>query len=272
MSVVCFGSRNRVALLVLIKVEKMKSTFRLISMGFILVVTACNVPMAKPTNVPTQGSVQPTSLEVKVDNTPVEPTMPVVESTADTPAPAAQPEQVTIAEFSEKDACKLITADEASQFLGEKVSPQAVDSPGYSFCTYFTPAGKSLLVSITFGDQVKKNFLNEIGQFQKGCSVSYSGSTRAPTPFPPEIEALMSKSVLDLYAMDLELQEKCGGKVESAAEFGPNAYIVPNAFGIGSIAVISGENYYTFSYGGSNMDISQMVEKTKEVVRAAMAK
>ena len=248
-------------------------------MGLILVMTACTAPTTKPPDVPSQvpqevmaENTQVPSAVPVVENTPVAPTATAVMNTEVVVVPTTLPEQVTVAEFTETNACKLITADEASQFLGETIAPQAIDTPGYSFCTFFTPAGKTLLISITSGDQVKKNFLNEIGQYQKGCKVSYSGSTRAPTPFPPEIEALMSKSPLELFNMDLELQEKCGGKIMNVPEFGPNAYILPNVFGIGSIAIISGESYYTFSFGAQNMDMNEMIGTTKDIVRSAMAK
>ena len=238
----------------------MKNIIRIVTLGLILGAVACNVPVEKPTVVPTQAPPQPTL--------PVQ----VVENTTVAPLPTAEQTMAVAVELTETDACKLYTSEEASLLLGETVKPQAVDSPGYSFCTYFAPDGKSILISVTIGDQAKKNFLNEIGQYQKGCNVSYSGGTSAPTPFPPEIEAMMSKSVLDLYTMDMEFQKKCGGIVKPLPEFGPNANLIPNFLGIASIGIISGENYYTFSYGGQKMEFSLMEEKTREIVQSALAK
>jgi len=237
----------------------MKIISHFVAFVFILGASACSAPIQKPDVVPTQLPPEPTLTAVVVENTTV------------APPPTAEPAMPAVAELTETDACKLYTPEEVNQLLGETVAPRAVDSPGYSFCTFFTPAGKTLLISITTGDQAKKNFLNEIGQFQKGCEVSYSGSTRAATPFPPEIEAMMGKSVLELYALDLELQTKCGGKVKPLPEFGPNANLVPNMMGIGSVAIVSGENYYTFSYEDSNININQMEEKAKEIVRSALS-
>jgi hypothetical protein len=123
------------------------------------------------------------------------------------------------------------------------------------------------------GDQAKKNFLNEISQYQKGCSVGYSGGTNTATPFPPEIETLMSKSVLELFQMDIQMQGNCGGKIEPVPEFGPNAYayLTPTGFQIGTVAIVSGDNFYSFAYADPGMDIAQMVEKAKEVTRAVLS-
>jgi hypothetical protein len=122
-------------------------------------------------------------------------------------------------------------------------------------------------------DQAKRNFLNEIAQYQKGCSVGYSAGTNTATPFPPEVEALMSKSVLELFQMDIQLQGNCGGEVVPVPEFGPNAYayLTPTTLQMGTVAVVSGDNFYSFGYADPGLDIAQMVEKAKEVARAAMS-
>ena len=123
---------------------------------------------------------------------------------------------------------------------------------------------------MTSGDQAKKNLLNEISQYQKGCSVSYSVGSSTATPFAPEIEALMSKPVLELYKMNIDLQAKCGGQIVPLPEFGPDAYAYLTTTGlqIGTVAIVSGDRIYTFSYAEPKLDIPQMVEKAKEVVRA----
>jgi hypothetical protein len=175
--------------------------------------------------------------------------------------------------LSETDACKLFDEVKASQVMGESVPAMPANTPGYSVCTFFTNTGKGIYITITMGDQAKKNFLNEISQYQKGCSVSYSGGTSTATPFPPEIEALMSKSVLELFQMDIQMQVNCGGKVEPLPEFGPNAYayLTPVAFKIGALAIVSGDNVYSFAYADPGLDIPQMVEKAKEVARVAIS-
>jgi hypothetical protein len=140
-------------------------------------------------------------------------------------------------------------------------------------CTFFTSTGKGIYIAITMGEQAKRNFLNEIAQYQKGCSVGYSGGTSTATPFPPEVEALMSKSVLELFQMDIQMQGNCGGKIEPVPEFGPNAYayLTPTGFQIGTLAIVSGNNFYSFAYADPGLDIAHMVEKAKEVARAVMS-
>jgi hypothetical protein len=225
----------------------------LLVLALFLAALACNLPTAMQNIVPPSQ----TSQEAQA-STPSLPTAGTTSSTA----------------LAETDACKLLSEAKASQILGEAVIPPAAsNAPGYSVCTFFTSTGKGIYVTIAMGDQAKKNFLNEISQYQKGCSVSYSGGTNTATPFPPEVEALMSKSVLELFQMDIQMQVNCGGKVEPLPEFGPNAYayLTPSAFKIGVVTIVSGNNIYGFGYADPGLDIPQMVEKAKEVVRAVLS-
>ena len=225
----------------------MKTKISILVLVFTLAALACNLPTAKSGTVPTQASQM---------------------------SPPSPPTAGTTSVLTETDACKLFDAVKASQVLGEAVIPPTpANAPGYSVCTFFTSTGKGIYVTITMGDQAKKNFLNDISQYQKGCSVGYSGSTSTATPFPPEVEALMSKSVLELFQMDIQMQVNCGGKVEPLPEFGPNAYayLTPSAFQIGALAIVSGDNVYSFAYADPGLDIPQMVEKAKEVARAAIS-
>jgi hypothetical protein len=218
----------------------------LLLLALILAALACNLPIEN------QGTVTPQA------SPPSMPTAEVISAMA----------------LTETDACKLLDETEASAILGETIIPPApINAPGYSVCTYFTSTGKGIYTAITMGDQAKRNFLNEIAQCQKGCSVGYSGGTNTATPFPPEVEALMSKSVLELFQMDIQLQVNCGWKIEPAPEFGPNAYayFTPIALQIGTLAIVSGDNFYSFSYADPGLDIVQMVEKAKEVTRAVMS-
>ena len=224
----------------------MKRRIGLLLLALILAALACNLPIEKPDTITPQAS--PLSM----------PTAEVIPAMA----------------LTETDACKLLDEAEASAILGETVIPPApINAPGYSVCTYFTSTGKGIYITITMGDQAKRNFLNEIAQYQKGCSVGYSGGTNTATPFPPEVEALMSKSVLELFQMDIQMQVNCGGKIEPAPEFGPNAYayLTPTALQIGTLAIVSGDNFYSFAYADPRLDIVQMVEKAKEVTRAVMS-
>ncbi|MEW6405877.1 MAG: hypothetical protein AB1649_29140 [Chloroflexota bacterium] len=224
----------------------MKTRINLLFSALILAALACNLPTEKPAAIPAQAS--PSSL------------------------PTA--EAIPAAALTETDACKLLDEAKASMILGETVIPPTpVNAPGYSTCIFFTTTGKGIYVTITMGEQAKRNFLNEIAQYQKGCSVGYSGGTNTATPFPPQVEALMSKSVLELFQMDIQMQVNCGGKIEAAPEFGPNAYayLTPTGFQIGTLAIVSADNFYSFAYADPGLDIAQMVEKAKEVTRAVMS-
>ena len=190
-------------------------------------------------------------------------------------SPPSLPTAGTTLSLTETDACKLFNEAQASAILGEAVIPPVpANATGYSVCTFFTSTmKKGIYISITMGDQAKKNLLNEISQYQKGCSVGYSGGTSTATPFPPEIEAMMSKSLLELLQMDIQMQTQCGGKIEPLPEFGANAYAYHGlgAFQIGTVAIVSGDNMYSFAYADPGLDIPQMVEKAKEVARAVIS-
>jgi hypothetical protein len=225
----------------------MKTKISVLVLVLILTALACNLPAAAtPAAVPLQASQTSTPPQLPAGITPT---------------------------LTETDACKLFDEVKASRVLGESIPAIPASSPDYSSCTFFTNTGRGIYITITMRDQAKKNFLNEISQYQKGCSVSYSGGTSTATPFPPEIEALMSKSVLELFQMDIQMQVNCGGKVEPLPEFGPNAYayLTPVAFKIGALAIVSGDNVYSFAYADPGLDIAQMVEKAREVARAAIS-
>jgi hypothetical protein len=226
---------------------KMKTKISILVLVLTLAALACNLPTEK------LGAITPQAPQTSP------PSLPTAESKS---------------VLTETDACKLLDETKASTILGEAIIPPTpANAPGYSVCTFFTSTGKGIYVTITMGDQAKKNFLNEISQYQKGCSVGYSGGTSTATPFPPEVEALMSKSVLELFQMDIQMQVNCGGKVEPLPEFGANAYayLTPSAFQIGALAIVSGDNVYSFAYADPGLDIPQMVEKAKEVARAAIS-
>lgn len=224
----------------------MKARAILLCLAMILATSACNLPTERP------GAITP-------QLSPPSPT-------------TAEAEPATA--LAETDACKLLDEARASTILGETVSPPTPsNAPGYSVCTFFTSTGKGIYVTITMGEQAKRNFLNEIAQYQKGCSIGYSGGTSTATPLPPEVEALMSKSALELFQMDIQMQRNCGGKIEPAPEFGPNAYayLTPTGFQIGTVAIVSGDSFYSFAYADPGMDIAQMVERAKEVTRAVLS-
>ncbi len=224
----------------------MKTRTNLACLALILAASACNAPTQKPGDITPQVSLPP------------------VAATEAAPATA----------LTETEACSLLDEARASRILGESANPAApTNAPGYSVCTFFTGTGKGIYITITMGDQAKRNFLNEIAQYQKGCSVSYSGGTSTATPFPPEVEALMSKSVQELFQMDIQMQGKCGGKIEPVPEFGPDtyAYLTPTGLQIGTVAMVSGDRFYSFAYADPSMDIAQMVERAKEVTRAVLS-
>jgi hypothetical protein len=237
----------------------LKTKLSILIVVFSLVTLACNLLTMKPGA--NQAQPSPSS-----PATAIEPTKTV---TIVTPTIQATANIETL--LTETDASKLFDEQKACQVLGEAVIPPVpANSPGYSVCPFFTNTGKGIYVAITIGDQAKKNLLNEISQYQKGCSVSYSGGTSTATPFPPAVEELMSMPVLELYKMDIEMKVKCGGKIEPLPEFGPDAYAYLTTTGLqmGSVAIVSGDRIYTFSYADPQLNIPQMVEKAKEVVWA----
>jgi hypothetical protein len=249
--------------------ENRKIKISVAVLGLILAALACNMPTQKPTDVapqailPLQATLPFTPTAAESDD------IPIIETSV------VQAPVQTTGELTETDACKLYDVEKASLLMGDPVTPPTpADSPEYSVCTFLTQTRKVIYVSVTKGDQAKKNFLNEIGQYQKGCSVGYSGGTSTATPFPPDIEALMSKSLPELFVMDMELQAKCGRKIEPLPEFGPNAYLISadsEMIKMASVGIVSGDNYYGFVYGDPTMDIAQMGEKAKEVARAALS-
>jgi hypothetical protein len=237
----------------------LKTKLSILIVVFSLVALACNLLTIKQGADQAQPSPSSPAAAIEPTKT-VNIVKPTIQATANTE---------TL--LTETDACKLFDGLKACQVLGEAVIPPApANSPGYSVCPFFTTTGKGIYVAITIGDQAKKNLLNEISQYQRGCSVSYSGGTSTATPFPPAVEALMSKPVLELYKMDIEMQVKCGGKIEPLPEFGPDAYAYLTTTGLqmGSVAIVSGDRIYSFSYADPKLNIPQMVEKAKEVVRA----
>lgn len=222
----------------------------------ILAALACSLPFGAPLSSPSASPPPATDAAP----TTLPPALPTPTVTTQSPPP-----------LSETDACKLFSTMKACSVLGEMPNPpMSSTSPEYSVCPFFTNSGKGIYVAVTIGDQAKKNFLNEIAQYQKGCSVGYSGGTNTATPFPPEIEVLMSKPLLELYQMDIALQQKCGMQIEPVPEFGQNAYasVSSGMFNMGTVVIISNENAYAFSYADPAMDTAQMVEKAKQVVRA----
>jgi hypothetical protein len=266
----------------------MKMRISVVLCALILLALACNLPTAKATIPTAQPALPPPPPPPQAPAAPAQPQSPGQEPTATlapTPTfikpadtavaqpPAGQPAQQTKGGLTETDACKLYSVEKATALLGDPVIPPTpFNSPGYSVCTLFTQTGKGIYIGITMGDQARKNFLNEIAQYQKGCSVSYSGGTSTATPFPPDIEAMMSKSVLELFEMDLKLMEKCGTRVDNLPEFGPNAYVIPTALKMGTVGIISGDNYYSFSYADPKLDIGKMQEKAKEITRDILSK
>ena len=45
----------------------------------------------------------------------------------------------------------------------------------------------------------------------------------------------------------------------------------PPVFKLARVAIVSGDNFYSFAYAETGMDIAQMVEKAKEVTRAMLS-
>lgn len=105
-------------------------------------------------------------------------------------------------------ACALIPQEKIKDLLGEDLMPpQDFDSicifPGIS-------ESRSLTINISRGEVARLNFLNIIAQHKKGCSLSFSsGTDNTPTPFPPEVMQLNSKSLAELAGIVIEGYGNC---------------------------------------------------------------
>jgi hypothetical protein len=178
--------------------------------------------------------------------------------------------------FADLEACTLVTSQSAEAAFGQPVDgPVRTSDTSVVSCSYFAvPAERFVTVTVYEGEDARNYLLNEITQLQSGCELVLS-TGELPTTFPPEVEALRSQSILDLFKQDLSVKSDCWGgqgfKFEQLAELGENVYFY-EAFLQGAIIGVATENaFITFLVGDVGAAPEQALEEAKEVVRQAVS-
>jgi hypothetical protein len=233
----------------------------------ILLAIACNAPAGSQVGS-LVGGASPT--EAGPGASPTQALVQPAGATAIQPLAGSQGAPV----ITETDPCKLLSAEKAALILGETPNVVPAEGGGISTCMFLTQkANKSILISFTSANVAKANFISEILQYQKGCSVSYSGGTSTATPLPPEGQALLSKSLPELFVMDLQLQAPCGGKSSPLPEYGSYAYSMETpVFPAVSVVIATEERLFTFTYAETGGDPAKLVENARAVAKAALGK
>lgn len=202
---------------------------------------------------------------------------PVIEPTA-TVESALPPTSsgAGIVEITELNPCGLVTKEYVETVLGYSVDdPTLAQETTFSMCTYIVKPGEFVTITIYEEDHAKSNFLNEIAQFQQGCSLSYRATTRdeTPTPLPPDVEALRSESIPELFLKNREMRKGCGGSHSQISELGSNVYALQqtglNAAGIG---IVTENVYVQYSLFITDMSAEQALETVTELVKLSIAK
>ena len=214
---------------------------------------ACNFPGLAAWPVPTS----PPPLSPSAEAAPSA-SFPALEpSPTPQPIPSEPPSVVSIP--PDADPCTLISVEKAEVFLGQAVSVNA-NSPGV--CMFLVEMGdRSLTVTLQSGEAAKLGYLDVIAQFQDDCNLSFQGGTDiTPTPLPPEILALSSKSLLELAGMAVDGYARCG-TVENFSltepQIGELSFI--NVWDLlfvqsAQLTVVSGEVNATFTFAAQGME------------------
>jgi hypothetical protein len=143
--------------------------------------------------------------------------------------------------------------------LGE---PLGQPSSGPGVCVTAGQSGqRSFTVVLQPVDAAKAALLNTLAQFKSGCSQSFrSGTNITPTPLPPDIQALSSKSLPELMALVADGYQKCNspeGYQVSVPVIGDASYISRLDMGFLQtvyLLVASGDMYASFTYAATNKD------------------
>jgi hypothetical protein len=172
--------------------------------------------------------------------------------------------------FTESDPCTLMTKESAETAMGQSVDePIQASNSAVVSCTYIAvPGEKFVTVAVYEGENAKNYLLNEISQLQAGCELRMSTGEQ-PTTFPPEVEALRSQSMLDLFLRDLEVQKGCGGSYAQVTDLGNNAYTF-QTFIVGAVIGVATEDaFITFLVGDISMTPERALEAAKGLVQRA---
>lgn len=216
------------------------------------------------------------------EDTPAEDTQPNTEVPApptdtlpaDTEEPADTLPEENFLVFTESDPCKYLTQEQVEQVLSELVTDTIpADSDTLRSCTYIAKPGEQFVtIAVYQGEAAKLYLLSEIAQLQNDCSVSYSFSTNPeePTPLPPEVQALMSSTLPELFVMDLEVQTGCGGSYQALPELGSNVYTFQTFIMGAIIGIASDDIYVTFLYADVGLDAEQSLAVVEELVQIAI--
>lgn len=218
--------------------------------------TPSSVAASLPTLVPTQPAV-PT---VTAPTTPVQPTK--------APAPTDSP---TLAKsfkgfrLPDTDPCKLLAQADVEKALGKPIKTATVmndQNTGAKGCYYLNDPGKSF-ATLTYwqGDDAKMQLLGNIAQIQqKGCSISGTATTRrvTPTPLPPAVDALKSKSLVELFGIHAQLLKgKCPPGTRDFSGLGEGALMDPM---VGTMHIVAGEVYLMFLFFDGDLTEQKEIE------------
>lgn len=218
--------------------------------------TPSSAPVSQPTSVPTQ----PIASTVTAPTAPAQPTK--------APAPTDLPTLTKSFQgfrLPDGDPCKLLAQADVEKALGKPVKSSTAtndQNTGAKGCFYQNDPGKSF-VTLTYwqGDDAKMQLLGNIAQLQqKGCGFSMTATTRraTPTPLPPEVDALKSKPLVDLFGVYAQLlKEKCPPGTQELSALGESALMDSM---LHSVHIVAGEAYLLFLLADSDLTEQKQIE------------
>jgi len=182
--------------------------------------------------------------------------------------------EADLVQLSESDPCAYLSEEQIAEAAGAPVVEVIpADSDTLRSCTYIILPGEQFVtISVYEGEAAKRFLIHERTQMLDGCSLSYlfSSDPGEPTPFPPELEADMDSSLLELFVMDLETQEGCGAAYKAMPGIGANAYTF-STFVQGAVIGVAGEDiYFTLLYADANMDFNSALDLAEQLVGMAV--
>jgi hypothetical protein len=221
---------------------------------------ASSTPSSAPVSRPTLAPTQPVAPTVTSSTAATQPTQ--------VPAPANSP---TLAKsfqgfrLPDIDPCKLLSQADVEKALGKPIKSATASSDqntGAKGCFYLNDPGMSF-VTLTYwqGDDAKMQLLGSIAQMhQKGCSISVTATTRraTPTPLPPEVDALKSKPLVDLFGVYAQLlKEKCPPGTQELSALGESALMDSM---LHSVHIVAGEAYVMFLLADNDLTEQKQIE------------
>jgi len=200
---------------------------------------------------------------------------PVALSTEDTSSTSPMKKEETttgVLEINELDPCKLVDKEKAETALGKSVGDAIVAKDDVqTSCTYMAGGGETLVTVSTRDKAGAKSFLlSDIAALQDECEVIWLNTWAGEPALAPDVEALRSETVLDLFITDLELQESCGLTYQQLTDLGGNAYHFMPFFGV-TIGVATDDALVTFLLSDASMSADAQMDAAKELVRLALS-